>query len=104
MDIDEDKQAGRRSTAIVLGHRQTKILLAVMMLVETAIAAEFFEGTVVAVFMAMGSAFFAIDTVFGPPRYPVLFTKAFFVGCNVIVIATMYWVWRDGWFMVQLAV
>lgn len=101
MDIDEDKQAGRRSTAIVLGHRRTKMLLAIMMMIETAIAAAFFQGTVVAIFMAMGSAFFAMDAVFGPPRYPVLFTKAFFVGWNVIVIATMYWVWRDGWFMVQ---
>lgn len=78
-------------------------LLAATMLLETAIAAAFFQGTVVAAFMAVGTAFFAFDALLGPPRYPVLFTKAFFVAWNLIVIATMHWVWRDEWFFIRAA-
>ena len=94
MDVDEDKQAGRHSTAIVMGIRPAKLLLVAIMLVESVIAFSYFRFSVVAWFMAVGAAFFLVDAVFGPKRYPINFMKVFFVGWNLVVIATMYFVWR----------
>jgi len=99
MDVEEDKLAGRRSTAVLLGVRNTKVLLALMMAVETVIAALFFRGGVVAIFMAAGTLFFATDAFLGPQRYPVFFSKAFFVAWNVIVLASMHLVWKYDWFL-----
>lgn len=101
MDLDEDEEAGRRSTAVALGARPSKVLLALMMLAEAAIAWRWFRGDVVAMFMAGGALFFVVDALFGPRRYPLGFTKAFFVGWNLIVVGTMYVVWRHGLFVVE---
>ena len=99
MDVEQDKAVGRRSTAILLGYRRTKALLTILMLIEAGIAAVYFRGAIVSLFMACGAIFFLLDALLGPPRYTVAFTKAFFIGWNVIVIATMHLVWRYGWFM-----
>lgn len=99
MDLEEDRIAGRRSTAILLGCRRAKGLLSLLMWTEAAIAAVYFRGTIVSLFMASGAMFFLIDAFIGPPHYSVRFTKAFFLAWNVIVLATMHFVWRYGWFM-----
>jgi 4-hydroxybenzoate polyprenyltransferase len=98
MDLDEDRRAGRRCTAIVLGPTATKRLLSLMMWIEAAIAAVYFQGSVVALFMASGATFFLFDAAWGPPRYSLRFMRAFFVAWNVLVVGTLYLVWRDGWF------
>lgn len=100
MDVDVDRMAGRRSTAVLLGVTASKCLLVAIMSAEAAIAATYFRSQIVAWFMAAGALFFANDTLFGPARYPVWFTKAFFLGWNVLVIVTMHWVWRYGLFLV----
>jgi 4-hydroxybenzoate polyprenyltransferase len=99
MDIEQDRSAGRRSTAVVLGFRRAKGLLSLLMWIEAGIAAVYFHGSVVALFMTCGAMFFLVDAIIGPPRYSLTFTKAFFVIWNVIVIATLHLVWRYGWFM-----
>ncbi len=99
MDIDQDRIAGRRSTAIMLGMIRAKWLLVVIMLGEVVIAASYFRGPFVAIFMAAGASFFLCDTLLGPRRYPIWFSRAFFVAWNVIVIMTMHFVWRFGVFL-----
>ncbi len=101
MDLEEDRAAGRRSTAILLGVRPAKLLVAAIMIVEALIAHAFLRGGFVAPFMGAGAAFFVGDALIGPPRYPVWFTKLFFVGWNVVVLATMHFVWRYGVFLVE---
>ncbi|TWT92438.1 UbiA family prenyltransferase [Stieleria varia] len=101
MDLDADLAAGRRSTAVMIGAIPAKLLLVAIMLCEVAIAAAFFRSPIVAWFMACGATFFALDTAFGPKRYPVWFTKAFFVLWNLIVIVTMHWVWQYGLFLLD---
>jgi len=101
MDIDQDRAAGRRSTAVVIGVRSAKWLLVGMMLVEAGIAAVFFTGWYVAAFMLVGAVYFLVDSFFGPERWPVWFTKLFFVGWNVIVLATMHFIWRFGVFQLS---
>ncbi|MFK7989432.1 MAG: UbiA family prenyltransferase [Sandaracinaceae bacterium] len=99
MDLEEDAAAGRRSTAVRLGVRPSKLLLAAMMLAEAGIAYVYFHGMFVSLFMGAGAAYFLGDALFGPRRYPVWFTKLFFAGWNVVVIATMHFVWRYGVFL-----
>jgi 4-hydroxybenzoate polyprenyltransferase len=101
MDIDEDRAAGRRSTAIVLGRYASKLLLVLLMLIESGIAYAYFRGTLVATFMLIGAALFLADTALGPARYPVWYTKLFFISWNLIVISTMHFVWRYGLFVVE---
>lgn len=99
MDIEADKEAGRKSTAIMMGVRPAKVLLVAIMIVEVAIAAKYFRSPIVAWFMSAGAAFFVLDAALGPKHYPVWFTKVFFVLWNIIVLVTMHWVWRYGLFM-----
>lgn len=99
MDIDADRIAGRKSTAVTIGVRPAKGLLVAIMLAEVVIALRFFQSPIVAWFMAGGAAFFALDAVLGPKRYPLWFTRGFFILWNVIVLVTMHWVWRYGLFM-----
>jgi 4-hydroxybenzoate polyprenyltransferase len=98
MDIDQDKNAGRRSTAILLGVRNAKLLLAAIMLLESSIAFQFFSGQLVSYFMLAGAIFFATDSQIGPTRYPLWFVKWFFIGWNVIVIITIHFIWKYGVF------
>lgn len=101
MDIDADMVAGRRSTAIVIGVTRAKLLLVLIMAIEVAIAAAFFRSPLVAWFMSAGALFFFADTLFGPKRYPVWFTKTFFIAWNVVVLVTMHWVWQYGLFLTK---
>lgn len=101
MDIDVDRAAGRRSTAVLLGVTASKMLLVAIMFVEAAIAGVFFRFAIVAWLMSAGALFFVGDALFGPSRYPVWFTKAFFVAWNIVVLVTMHWVWRYGLFLVE---
>ena len=101
MDIDQDREAGRRSTAVAIGMRPAKRLLVVMMLVEAGVAYAFFTGWYVARFMLAGALYFRVDSIFGPERWPIWFTKLFFIGWNVIVLATMHFIWRYGVFQLS---
>ncbi len=101
MDLDADGKAGRRSTAILLTVTPAKLLLVGIMLAEVVIAAGYFRSPVVAWFMASGATFFFVDALLGPRRYPTWFTKLFFLLWNLIVLATMHWVWRYGLFQLQ---
>ncbi|NND97868.1 MAG: UbiA family prenyltransferase [Pirellulaceae bacterium] len=94
MDIDEDRIAGRHSTAITMGVRPAKLLLVAIMVTESVIAYYHFQYAVVAGFMALGAIFFLIDAALGPQRYPVWFARWFFIAWNCVVITSMYFVWR----------
>jgi len=99
MDVDEDKSAGRKTTAILVGIRPAKILLVLFLVVLAALAYFNFKGQFVAYFLGAGALFFALDAAFGPRRYPLYFLKLFFISWNLVVIATMHFVWRFGVFL-----
>lgn len=105
MDVDEDKAAGRKTTASLTGVRGGKLLLVAFMLAEAAIAYRYFQGHIVEGFLLCGALFFLADALVGfkGRPYPPFFSKAFFLGWNAVVIATMYFVWRSGIFLVGAA-
>lgn len=101
MDVDQDLAAGRRTTASVVGVRGGKLLVAALLVGESAIALRWFAHPAVAVFMALGAVFFVVDAlaIYRGKPYPSLFAKVFFVGWNVVVLSTVYVVWRTGVFV-----
>ena len=99
MDFDEDREAGRRSTAIVIGYVPAKILLIGIMLLLAGIAHFYFRGELVSIFMAGGASFFLLDLFFGPKRYSVFFMTTFFLLWNLIVVLSIHFVWRYGFFL-----
>ena len=101
MDFDEDKAAGRRSTAITIGYRPAKVLLIAIMLCLAGIAYMNFRSSLVTLFMLTGAIFFAGDLCFGPRRYSVWFVTTFFLVWNVVVICSMHFVWKYGVFLVE---
>ena len=98
MDVDPDREAGRKSTVILMGVQNGKLMLVAMMLIEAGIAWTYFTGWYIALFMLAGAIYFFFDAIFGPDRYPMWFTKTFFVGWNIIVVVTMHFIWRYGVF------
>ncbi|MGC6448402.1 MAG: UbiA family prenyltransferase [Rubripirellula sp.] len=101
MDFDEDKAAGRKSTAITMGYGPAKVLLIAIMLCLASIAYMNFRSSLVALFMVTGAMFFAGDLCFGPRRYSVWFVTTFFLVWNVVVICSMHFVWKYGVFLVE---
>ena len=99
MDIEQDREAGRRSTAVWIGTRYAKFLLSAIMLAEACLAFAFFSGAYVGFFMLAGSIFFAIDAITGPPIYSLAFIRAFFIGWNVVVATTIHFIWKYGVFL-----
>jgi len=99
MDVEEDREAGRRSTAVRIGVVPSKVLLIVIMAANALLAFHFFRGWYVAAFMAGGALFFAADALRGPRRYSVWFCKVFFIAWNIVVFVTMHLVWRYGVFL-----
>ncbi len=92
MDIDEDMAAGRRTTASIVGVRGGKFLLSSMLAIEATIAFGWFETPWVPVFMSVGTVCFLLDAAVGLRErpYPPMFAKVFFIGWNIVVIATIY--------------
>ena len=71
--------------------------------IETLIAFHWFSGLYVAAFMLAGAIFFLLDSLMGPKRYPLWFVRAFFIGWNLVVAATIHFIWKYGVFMLATA-
>ena len=101
MDVDEDRAAGRKTTAVTIGVSLSKWLLAAIMIGEAIIAWGYLTGGSVPAFMVCGAVVFAVDAIAGPKKYPLKFLVAFFIGWNIVAIVSMHLVWRYGLFLIR---
>ena len=99
MDIDEDREGGRNTTAVAIGITPGKFLLAGLLAAEAVIAFVFFQSALAGVFSVIACVFFLADAMLGPKKYPLWFVTAFFIGWNGVVIATIHFIWRYGIFI-----
>lgn len=99
MDVEEDQRGGRRTTAVTIGVRNSKLLLVAILVIEAAIAFAYFRGTMISGFMLVAASFFLADALVGPKRHPLVFVRVFFIAWNLIAIATMHIIWRYGLFV-----
>ena len=103
MDIEADVSAGRKTTASVLGVRNSKFLQVAFLAVLAGIAVQNFSGFLVEYFLGAAALFFFVDAlfIFKTKIYPSWFTKLFFVGWNIVVLISMHFVWRHGVFLLR---
>ncbi|TWT78525.1 prenyltransferase [Posidoniimonas polymericola] len=98
-DIEPDALAGRRTTAVAIGVRWSKLIVAALLLTECVIVAAYFQSAVVAGFLAAAGVSFAADALLRPHRVISEKTlRAVFLTWNLVVLASMYWIWRDAIF------
>lgn len=98
-DLTPDAAAGRRTTAVVIGAARSKLLVAVMLLVESALVLAYFDSLMVAAFLGLAGIGFLLDAWLR--RDETISTdalKVVFVIWNVVAITSMYWVWREALF------
>jgi 4-hydroxybenzoate polyprenyltransferase len=98
MDIEPDRLSGRRTAATSIGAVRSKLLIAGILCVETALVYVFFGDRVITVFLAAGVAWFLLDAVLIWKSRPYSPTemRLFMWGWNVAAIAGMVWNWSTG--------
>lgn len=97
MDIEPDGRVGRRTTAILLGHVQSKLLLAVLMASEAALLVIYFDERILGAFFGVASLVAVADAVFWRDRpYGQAALRHFMLAWNVLVLVSMPWVWSTA--------
>lgn len=98
-DIEPDALAGRRTTAVAIGVRWSKLIVAVLLLTESLIVARYFQSAIVAGFLAAAGVGFTADALLRPHRVISESTlRVVFLTWNAVVLVSMYWIWRDAIF------
>lgn len=102
-DIEPDRAAGRRTTAVAIGAANTKLVVAAMLMVEACVVATWIEGQwrwLVAGFLMLAGAGFAGDYFKGSER--AISNRALawvLIAWNVVALVSMYFVWRVALFV-----
>jgi 4-hydroxybenzoate polyprenyltransferase len=98
MDVEPDRAAGRRTTAVVLGVLPAKWLLVGMLTFESAFVWHWFRSAPVSVFLGLAALYFAADAaiLFRKRPYPPALLRLFALGLNAATIGSMGWVWASG--------
>jgi 4-hydroxybenzoate polyprenyltransferase len=98
MDVQIDREGGRRTTAVVIGTIPAKILIVLLLAVESWLVLHFFGDLVVGCFLVSGALWFLFDALvlFKGRAYPLWLTRWFLMGWNVMAVASAWWVWSKG--------
>jgi len=94
MDIDPDRQAGRKTTATVLGVRKTKLLIMFLVSLEIALLLFYFNDFYFAGFLGLGLLWLILDLfiIFKTKKYTIGQMKLFAFGSNALAIVSMIYV------------
>ena len=98
MDLLPDRAIGRRTTAVILGPVRAKLLVAGLLLAEAAILAVFFGDLALGGFLALCALGSVFDAAFlwRERPYTVPQMRWFMVAWNVLVLASLPWVWQSA--------
>ncbi len=98
MDIEPDLKTGKRTTATLIGRKNTKFVMLALLLVETNILFFWFQDYVLAGFLAGFSLWLLLDVfVFFKDRpYTLSQMKLFGYAINVSAILSMIWTLYSG--------
>jgi 1,4-dihydroxy-2-naphthoate octaprenyltransferase len=98
MDIEPDRLAKKRTTATLMGRKNTKFLMLVLLLTEVYILSCWFQDYVLAGFLAVFSVWLIIDVffLFKEKPYSLPQMKLFGIAMNVSAILSMLWVLYSG--------
>jgi 4-hydroxybenzoate polyprenyltransferase len=98
MDIEPDRRSGRRTTATIIGVVPSKLLICVMLAVETLLIYRNFHDVWISGALAFGALWFLFDaTILWRGRfYSLGQMRIFLLGWNAIALASMEWVWSTA--------
>jgi 4-hydroxybenzoate polyprenyltransferase len=98
MDIEPDRLSGRRTTATLIGSQASKLLIAGILCVETALVYVFFGDLVITAFLGVGAVWFLLDALVVWKNRPYCPTemRLFMWGWNAAALLGIYWNWSHG--------
>ena len=98
MDILPDRQAGRRTTATLLGVRASKLLLILFLAAESALVTLLFQNVAIGAFLGLAALWFLLDVcvIWKDRLYTQAQIRLFALGLNVVALGSMPWMWASG--------
>lgn len=98
MDIEPDALSNKKTTATIIGRKNTKYLMLVLLIIETYILGYWFQDYVLAGILGVFSIWLVLDAfiVFKDKPYTLFQMKLFGLGMNASAFATMIWVLYSG--------
>jgi 4-hydroxybenzoate polyprenyltransferase len=102
MDIEPDRQAGRKTTATALGMKKTKLIIIGIVLTEVLILILCFQEFIFGGMLAMALVWLVLDLffIFKTNRYTVSQMQLFGLTSNIVAVASMAYVWYSGCLLV----
>lgn len=98
MDMEPDRVSGRQTTATLIGAVPSKLLIAGMLCVESALVYCYFGDRAIAGFLGVGAAWFIADAMFvwRSRAYSPTEMKLFMWGWNAAALAGIFWNWSQA--------
>jgi len=98
MDIIPDREAGRKTTATVIGIIKTKWLIIGIVVVEVSLLFLVFKDFIFGGMLALGLIWLLLDLLFiyKNKRYTLFQMKLFGIMSNLVAVASMAYVWWSG--------
>ncbi len=98
MDVEPDLISHKRTTATIIGRKNTKFLMILLLIIETYILAFWFHDYVLAGILGVFFLWMLLDVfiVFKDKPYTLPQMKLFGLGMNLSAFATMVWVLYSG--------
>ena len=98
MDIEPDRKSGRKTTATVLGMKNTKLLIIGIVTIEVLMLAYIFNDLIFAAMLGAGLIWLILDLffIYKTKTYTIQQMKLFGAMSNVVAIASMVYVWYSG--------
>lgn len=98
MDIEPDKLAEKKTTAVLIGRKKAKFLMLFLLLCEVYILKFWFDDWVLSSFLAAFSVWLILDMFifFKNKPYTVLQMKLFGIAINVAAVLSIIWVLYSG--------
>ena len=98
MDIEPDMESGKKTTAALLGRKNSKLLMLFLLLCETFLLWFWFRDYVLTAFLAIFSIWLVLDIFlfFGKRPYSINQMKLFGYAINFSAVASMIWVLYSG--------
>lgn len=98
MDIEPDLKAGKKTTATLIGRKNTKLVMLFLLVIETYILTFWFQDYVLAGFLCIFSLWLVLDVfiVFKEKPYSLSQMKLFGLAMNISAILSMIWILYSG--------
>jgi 4-hydroxybenzoate polyprenyltransferase len=98
MDIEPDRLSGRKTTATWIGAVPSKLFIAGLLAVESAIVYAFFRDLVIAGFLATGVGWFLLDAglIWRNRTYSPREMRLFMWGWNAAALLGIFWNWSQS--------